>query len=430
MSDWPQMTLAQAGVELLDCDHQTPEFTGSGLPYVTIPQMQDGEINLKTARLISSSDFAHWTRKTAPQVHDVVLSRRCNPGETAPVRQGMRFALGQNLVLLRSKDIEVLPQYLRWMAQGPDWWIQIGKYLNNGAVFDSLKCRDVPQFLLRVPPRRDQSAISEILSALDERILLNRQMAETLEAIARARFQNWFVDFDPVRRAADGKDTGLPPHIAALFPTRLADNGLPEGWKTEQVGDVFDIVAGNTPPTEDERFWNGPHAWTTPKDLSRLSLPVLLASGRSLSEAGLAACSSGLLPAGTLLLSSRAPIGYLGFANLPTAINQGIAAFCCKKISTSFAWVWCQAEMPLIKASANGSTFMEISKGNLRRLPMIQASEAVMQSFLAVVDPLVERVITIAEQNLVLATLRDTLLPKLISGELRIRDAEKIAESA
>ena len=280
------------------------------------------------------------------------------------------------------------------------------------------------------PKIDEQQRISALLGSIDDKIMLNGGTAASLEKIARTLFQSWFVDFDPVCRAAAGEDTGLPPHIAALFPKRLADNGVPEGWETKQVGEVFDIVAGNTPSTEEERFWGGPHAWTTPKDLSRLPLPVLLAPNRTLSEAGLAACSSGLLPIGTLLLSSRAPIGYLGFANVPTAINQGIAAFRRKNLSTTFAWVWCQAEMSLIKASANGSTFMEISKGNLRRLPMVQGSRAVMESFVAIVDPLIDHIVIIAEQNLVLSTLRDTLLPKLISGELRIRDAEKIAESA
>ncbi len=255
-------------------------------------------------------------------------------------------------------------------------------------------------------------------------------MANTLEAIARALFQSWFVDFDPVRRAAAGEDTGLPPHIAALFPTRLTDDGLPEGWQKRPVGDVFDIVAGNTPSTEEKRFWSGLHVWTTPKDLSRLSSPILLKSDRTLSDDGLASCSSGLLPRGTLLLSSRAPIGYLGFADMPTAINQGIAAFRQKGLSTSFAWAWCQAEMSRIKAHANGSTFLEISKSSLRGLPMIQANEPVMQAFVELVDSLVERIVRIARENVTLATLRDTMLPKLISGELRIREADKIAESA
>jgi type I restriction enzyme, S subunit len=198
----------------------------------------------------------------------------------------------------------------------------------------------------------------------------------------------------------------------------------------ERVGQVFDIVAGNTPSTEKAELWDGTHAWATPKDLSKLSSPVLLAPERTLTDKGLQACSSGLLPAGTLFLSSRAPIGYLAFVTQPTALNQGIAAFRRKNVSTSFAWLWCCAHMPLVLASANGSTFLEISKGVLRGLPMIQASEPVMRAFEKTVDPIVARIVALSEQNSSLASLRETLLPKLISGELRIPDAETIAVGA
>jgi type I restriction enzyme S subunit len=217
---------------------------------------------------------------------------------------------------------------------------------------------------------------------------------------------------------------------AALFSTKRSQEDLPEGWTMGRVGDVFDIVAGNTPSTATALFWGGTHAWATPKDLSKLGAPVLLTPERALTDKGLRACSSGLLPAGTLLLSSRAPIGYLAFTNQPTAINQGIAAFRRKNVSTSFAWMWCRTNMALIKASANGSTFLEISKGVLRQLPMIQGPELVMRAFAEIADPLVERLVAVVKQNVTLAALRDTLLPRLISGELRVRDAETIAADA
>ena len=336
--------------------------------------------------------------------------------------------LVQRVARLRAKE-GVLQQFLGYIIGSREFTDYV-LGIQTGTAVPHISPSAIKRFRFRCPPLDQQDRIARLLGALDEKIENNRQMSQTLEEIARALFESWFVNFDPVRQAAAGEDTGLPPHIAALFPARLTGDGLPEGWQKRPVGDVFDIVAGNTPSTEDERFWGGFHVWTTPRDLSRLSSPVLLVSERTLSDEGLAACSSGLLPRGTLLLSSRAPIGYLGFADTPTAINQGIAAFRQNGLSTSFAWAWCQAEMSRIKAHANGSTFLEISKGSLRRLPMIQASELVMQAFVDLVDPLVERIVTIARENVTLATIRDTLLPKLISGELRIREAEKIAENA
>src|SRR3970040_2091504 len=185
---WPTLALSQAGITLIDCDH--------------------------------------WTRKAKPIAYDVVLSRRCNPGETAFVPPGLEFALGQNLVLLRADGKKVFPPFLRWLVRGPEWWEQIGRFLNIGAVFDSLKCVDIPNFRLRIPPLPEQRRIADILGTLDDKIELNRRMNETLEAIARALFKSWFVDFDPVRAKSEGRDPGLPPHLAALFPASFEDSQL------------------------------------------------------------------------------------------------------------------------------------------------------------------------------------------------------------
>ena len=212
--EWPRMTLREANVMLIDCDHRTPPAAAEGYPYVAIPQLRGGRLDLREARRITPEHYEDWTRKARPTAHDVVLSRRCNPGETACVPPGLEFALGQNLVLLRADGAKVYPPFLRWLSRGPEWWEQVEKFLNVGAVFDSLRCADVPQFELPVPPLPMQRAIARILGALDDKIDLNRRMNETLEATARALFKSWFVDFYPVRAKAERRDPGLPKPIA------------------------------------------------------------------------------------------------------------------------------------------------------------------------------------------------------------------------
>jgi ORF6N domain len=140
------------GVQLIDCDHRTPPAAEAGYPYVAIPQIKNGRINLSDARRITRQHFLEWTRKAHPQAFDVVLSRRCNPGETACVPSGAEFALGQNLVCLRAKSPRVYPPFLRWLVRGGDWWEQVGTFINVGAVFDSLRCADIPNFELTIPP--------------------------------------------------------------------------------------------------------------------------------------------------------------------------------------------------------------------------------------------------------------------------------------
>jgi very-short-patch-repair endonuclease/restriction endonuclease S subunit len=231
--EWQLMTLRAANVTLIDCDHRTPPAAEDGYPYVAIPQMRGGRIELAGARRIGREHYLEWTRKAKPSANDVILSRRCNPGETAVAPAGAEFALGQNLVLLRADGTKVFPPFLRWLVRGPDWWEQIGKFNNVGAVFDSLKCADVPKFELRIPPLPEQRAIAHILGTLDDKIELNRRMNETLEAMARALFKSWFVDFDPVRakmnlpspsgRGAGGEGTTPAPRANAPVPTKLLD---------------------------------------------------------------------------------------------------------------------------------------------------------------------------------------------------------------
>jgi type I restriction enzyme S subunit len=114
--EWRTLALRDAGVELIDCDHRTPPASETGYPYVAIPQLRGGRIDISNARRITPENFIDWTRKAKPAAHDVVLSRRCNPGETAFVPPGLDFALGQNLVLLRADGTKVYPPFLRWLV--------------------------------------------------------------------------------------------------------------------------------------------------------------------------------------------------------------------------------------------------------------------------------------------------------------------------
>lgn len=281
-----------------------------------------------------------------------------------------------------------------------------------------------------LPPLAEQQQTAELLGALDDKIELNRRMAETLEAMTQALFKSWFVDFDPVRAKADGRPTGLPNDLATLFPDSLDHQGVPVGWHTQRLGDLFDVVGGNTPRTESAAFWGGTHHWATPKDLSRVDMLSLLDTGRRLTIAGLQQASSGLLPIGSLLLSTRAPIGYMAFITRPMAINQGLAAITRKDVSAAYAWGWCHANMDVIVRNAGGSTFPEISKAVLRTLPMLAPSQPVLDAFGSVADEFIRRIVTAAEQARTLIGIRDTLLPKLMSGELRIADAEQQTAAA
>lgn len=314
---------------------------------------------------------------------------------------------------------------------------------NSGSAQPSLNRNYIAPIKINVPDRPEQDHIVGLLGSLDDKIELNRRMNETLEAMAQAIFRDWFVDFGPTRRKIEGAtnpietmgglvtDPDRARELADLFPARLGDDGLPEGWSDTPIGELAEIVGGSTPSTKTEEYWiGGHHIWATPKDLSKLDGLFLFDTERRITDAGLAKIGSGLSPAGTVLLSSRAPIGYLAVADAPTAVNQGfIAIRPSRRFPTAMALLWCQANMEKIVAAANGSTFLEISKRNFRPLPITYASDEVVDAFDGAVAPMLDLMRTRSHENRTLAATRDLLLPKLMSGEIRLRDAEREIEA-
>lgn len=338
--------------------------------------------------------------------------------------------VNQHVAIVRANPAEFSQYYLLYALLEPSMKQRLLMLAGAGATRNALTKGILEELEIRQPSRHEQDQISGVLAALDTKIEHNRQMAATLEELSRALFKSWFVDFDPVRAKAEGRDTGLPADITALFPEGFNGEGLPTGWKQSTVGELFSIVAGNTPSTKQSEYWGGTRAWATPKDMSGLTGPLLTRTDRTLTEQGFTACSSGEIPAMSLLMSSRAPVGYLAFNALPVSINQGIAAFVAKALSPFYAWAWCHENMKLIKLNANGSTFEEISKGVLRTVAMVEPSKAVHDAFVEIAEAAFSRVVQLAEETENLICLRDQLLPKLLSGELRVADAETAIAAA
>jgi len=318
----------------------------------------------------------------------------------------------------------------------------------SGSTRPKLTQGDMKRIPLFAPEKSTQRAISHILGSLDDKIELNRQMNETLESMAQAIFKSWFVDFDPVRAKAEGRNLGLPKEIALpapqseaarqagdLFPDSFQDSDLgeiPKGWEIKTVGEAVQCVGGSTPSTKNPEFWNGgTNPFVTPKDMSSLSSPVLLETTRHISDAGVEKISSGRLPTGTVLLSSRAPIGYLAITEVPVSINQGIIAMICdKELPNYYVLYWTEANMDTIKSNAGGTTFAEISKSNFRPIQVIVPHKYVLEEYVQQVEPLYQQLVLNLQESNSLASLRDILLPQLISGELRIPDAEEIIKNA
>lgn len=424
--DWETLTLREAGVTLIDCDHRTPPASESGYPYVTIPQMKNGRLDLSDARRITQEDFTEWTRKAKPTANDVVLSRRCNPGETAFVPPDLEFALGQNLVLLRANGEKVHPQFLRWLVRGPGWWEQIGKFLNVGAVFNSLRCADVPNFALSIPPYEEQRDISHILGTLDDKIELNRRMNETLEAMACALFKSWFVDFDPVRAKCEGYDPGLPKHVADLFPDSFTDSqigDIPKGWEIEPLPHLMEVNPtrplrkGHIAPYLD--MANMPTKGHTP---DRVVDRPFGSGTRFINGDTLIARITPCLENGKTAFVDFLREGQVGWGSTEYIVLR-------PKYPLPAEYAYCLARSAAFREFAIQS--MSGSSGR-QRVPaeamghymLARSTTEIAIQFGKVVQPLLAFAAANARESRTLAAIRDALLPKLISGELRLKKAE------
>jgi type I restriction enzyme S subunit len=417
-SEWPTLSLREASVSLIDCDHRTPPASETGYPYVAIPQLRGGRIDLTGVRRIKREHFVEWTRKARPSANDVILSRRCNPGETAAVPPDLEFALGQNLVLLRADGSKVYPPFLRWLVRGPGWWEQIDKFLNVGAVFDSLKCADVPNFELRIPPLPEQRAIAHILGTLDGKIEMNRRMSETLETMARALFKSWFIDFDPVRAKAEGRDPGLPKPLADLFPDRFEESELgeiPSGWSVATLGDVATNLRRGVQPNE----INPGTPYIALEHMPKRSI--------ALSEWGSAdALESNKFEfkRGEVLFGKLRPYFHkVGVAPLDGVCSTDILVVVAREPSWSGFVLGHAASTAFVEHTNAGSTGTKMPRtswNEMARYSIVLPPDAPAETFSEQIAPAVERIIGSVHEAHTLAALRDGLLPGLLSGEISV----------
>ncbi|RLC09199.1 MAG: restriction endonuclease subunit S, partial [Deltaproteobacteria bacterium] len=196
------------------------------------------------------------------------------------------------------------------------------------------------------------------------------------------------------------------------------------------IGEAVQCVGGSTPSTKNPKYWDGgTNPFVTPKDMSSLISPVILGTERHITDAGVEKISSRQLPVGTVLLSSRAPIGYLAITEIPVSVNQGIIAMICNgDLPNHYVLQWTRTNMDIIKSNAGGTTFAEISKRNFRPIPVVIPPLDLLDAFVDQVGPLHQQLVLNCLESRELTAIRDTLLPKLISGELRVPDAEKLVE--
>jgi type I restriction enzyme S subunit len=296
---------------------------------------------------------------------------------------------------------------------------------NSGSAQPSLNRNFIYPIPIRVPVPTEQKAIAAVLGALDDKIELNSRMNATLEAMALALFQSWFVDFDPVRAKLDGRPpAALDTATAALFPATFQDSPLghiPAGWETGSILRQADLLSGGTPKTDVPAYWSGDVPWASAKDVSQCGEAFLVSTERSITKQGVDESSTKVIPANaTVVVARGATTGRLTMLGLAMAINQTCYALR-SKVAAPFA-LYCNIRhfIERLVQGGHGSIFDTITTNTFEATDVLLPPKEVQLSFEKQVSPLFSQVHANLLQSRALATTRDTLLPKLLSGEVRL----------
>lgn len=316
------------------------------------------------------------------------------------------YIASTKLMVLRAHE-DVDPQYLYQILRSNDTLAQLQMLAESrSGTFPQITYSELSNIMVSLPSQKAQKNIVSILSSLDRKIELNNKINADLEEMAQAIFKNWFVDFEPFK---DGK----------FVDSELGM--IPEGWKVGRLDEIADVVGGSTPSkAKPEYYTQKGIAWLTPKDLSNHPAVYTSRGVIDITEEGYNSTSTKLMPKGTILFTSRAPIGYISIAQNDICTNQGFKSLVPKKAGTCFLYCFLKYVTPEIENKSTGSTFKEASGSLMKSLQVIMPEQKVFEDFETIVSPLFARIESLEKENSRLSLLRDTLLPRLMSGELEV----------
>lgn len=412
------------------------DYWGGDIPWIGIRDAtaNHGRTIFATNENTNELGIANSAARVLPQ-HTVCLSRTASVG----------------YVVVMGRPMATSQDFVNWVC-GPELDYRYLKYaliaegnallrFADGSVHQTIYFPEVKALHIALPELGEQNAIADVLSALDDKIELNRRMNETLEALAQAVFKDWFVDFGPVRRKQEGATDpvailgGLIPDpakaapVAALFPEGFGEDGLPEGWEIGPFSNQIEIIGGGTPKTSKPEYWDGDIPWFSVADTPNGSDTFVFETEKAITREGLVNSSARLVGPGTTIITARGTVGNLAVAGCEMTFNQSCYAL---KASAGeapyFTFLSTKRIVERLQSMAHGSVFSTITRQTFDNVDAARPPLGVRDAFEDLVDALFVRVRASVLENRTLAETRDYLLPRLMSGEVRVRDAEKMAE--
>lgn len=391
---------------IYDGPHATPKESVNGPVFLGIDNVTpEGRLDLTQIRHIAEEDYPKWTRRVTPQPNDIVFSYEATLHRYALIPEGFRGCLGRRMALVRPDTSKLNPRYLHYYFLSPRWRAVVESNIISGATVDRVPLKNFPSFGLSIPPLEDQDKIAGVLDAYDDLIENNRRRIRLLEEPARLLYKEWFVHL-----RFPGRE-----HVKIV-------DGVPEGWQLQKIAEVANTVGGGTPSTKISEYWeNGDITWFVPSDLTKNDCLVLLGSEKKITEVGLKKSSARMLPPDTILMTSRATIGYFGLYEKPACTNQGFISVI-PHVPESGMYLLHNliGRKEELEGRAGGTTYKEINKSTFRNMDILMPTRRLMEEFNDFALEMVRQIRVLKKQSEKLRQARDLLLPRLMSGEIAV----------
>lgn len=381
-------------LNIIDCEHKTSPLDESGEFFaVGTPAMRGNVIDFGQARRISEDTFKTWTRRLRPQFGDLLFAREAPVGPVVLIPKEENVAAGQRTVLLRPDPKKLNTRFLYYLLSSPKQQRQI-ESLAAGSTVAHLNVADVRSLEIQVPAIVEQQAIAEVLGALDDKIAANAKLSRTADLLAGYLFDQ----------------------TASTVPS------VP-------MSEVLTPVLGGTPARANTDFWNGGELWASAKDITGAPFAVILATEEKITQQAVERSKAKPLPKGSVILTARGTVGAVARLAVPSSFNQSCYGFVPNELPPGLLYFSILRAAQHAKSLAHGSVFDTITMRTFDHLLIPNFGEAGAFAE-AQIAPLLEVVAANVLENASLATIRDALLPQLMSGKLCVKDAEALVESA
>ncbi|MBF0401156.1 MAG: restriction endonuclease subunit S [Magnetococcales bacterium] len=421
-SEWGVQSIESCMEAIIDYRGKTPRKTLYGIPLITAKIVKGGRIETPN-EFIAVDDYERWMTRGIPKAGDIVVTTEAPLGEIAQLGNE-RVALAQRLIALRGKSGVLDNGFLKFLMQSENVQDQL-RARASGTTVLGIKQSELRNILLTLPPLSEQRAIAQVLGGLDDKIELNRRMNADLEAMAQALFKDWFVDFGPVRAKVEGRQAYLAWDIWELFPGALDDEDKPLGWQFGVLHEVADSPRRGVNPAE------------VSEDTPYIGLEHMPRRSIALADwahAGKVTSNKSVFKKGEFLFGKLRPYFHkVGIAAINGICSTDIVVVCPKGKEWSAYILACISSDPFVNYTdklSNGAKMPRTSWDDMGAYEVCLPGKSVAQAFENTVAPTLEQVIVNIHESQTLSYLRDLLLPKLITGEIRVRDAEKAMEAA